>query len=140
VQPQHLDNVLAGLGVGSCSQRDEGGIRKIFPQFTQRRVFGPEIMAPLRNTVGFIDRNQRHGNRIQAMDKTGSHYPFGGDVKQVQFTTVQSGQHRSGLSRTQIGVVHGRVYAVSLQGIYLVFHQRDQWRDHDRQSIAMQGG
>ena len=52
VQPQQAHNILARGVVGGGSQRHK---RQTLAQLTERGIFRAEIVAPLGNTVGFIN-------------------------------------------------------------------------------------
>ncbi len=58
LQTQHVDDVLARLGVGGRGQRDERRVREMVAQFSQRGIFRSEIMAPLRHAMSLVDRDQ----------------------------------------------------------------------------------
>ena len=67
-ETQLTADIFSHLGDRSCSQRDKGNIAEMLLQNGQLAVFRPEIMAPFRYTVRFIDGNEpdrqhRQGNQ-----------------------------------------------------------------------------
>jgi hypothetical protein len=50
-------------------------------QLSQRRVFGAEIMPPLRNTVRFINRQQHRIPVRQMLKEVIQHQAFGRNVQ-----------------------------------------------------------
>ena len=130
LQRQYLQNILAGLLVGGCGQRDPGHRGETLAQRAKLRVLGAEIMPPLRHAVGFIDREQGQREFIESAQEILADHPLGADVEQFQLAAMQLRQGRARLILAQRGVVAGGLHPVGEQRIDLVFHQRDQRRNH----------
>ena len=54
-QVKLLDDVMSGHLVGGGCECHDGDIWKIFMYHSQLGIFGPEIMSPVTDAVGFVD-------------------------------------------------------------------------------------
>src|SRR5260370_1039241 len=52
--------------------------------FAQAQIFGPEIMAPLRDAMGLIDREKVDLGASEQRDHVVAHEALGGDIEQAQ--------------------------------------------------------
>ena len=95
-------------------------------------------MAPLAHAVRLVDGEQRDLDRAQQLEGRGHHEPLGGDVQKLEATGPQVAQDRRGLICREGRVQELGGDAVGVQGVDLVFHERNQRRDDDRGAGAMQ--
>lgn len=91
-------------------------------------------MAPLRDAVRFVHRQHRQIPVRQMLKEVVKHQPFRGDIQQTNLPAAAAGHHVLLLFAALRRVQTGRRHAVGQQLIDLIFHQRDQRRDHDRQA------
>ena len=87
---------LGDLGVRRCGrgrgQRDAGHIRPYLVQHRQLQIVGTEVVAPLRDAVRLVDREQRDAATLQqppgARDGQTLRPPY---VEQVEFLLQEGG-------------------------------------------------
>ena len=58
VEPEAARDVIARLRIGRGGECDAGHARKSLADRCELEIFGPEIMAPLADAVGFVDREE----------------------------------------------------------------------------------
>ena len=138
LQPQHLHHVLARLRIGCRRQRDQGHAREMLPECAKLCVLRPKVVTPLRHAMRLIDGDQSDRDPSKPLDEAGIHQALGRHVQQVERIAAQPLQDVLRVARQKTGVVERSAYAVSRQCIDLVFHQRDQWRYHQRHARTMQ--
>src|SRR5690606_26291340 len=63
LQCQPFDNLLPGRRGRSCRQCHARNTGEQAREFIQRKVIGTEIVTPLRNTMSFVDRDERYRQR-----------------------------------------------------------------------------
>ena len=51
-------------------------------------VFGPEIMAPLRNAMGLVDGDDREARGLQPIEALGLQKRFRGHIEEVQLAPL----------------------------------------------------
>ena len=139
LQAEAGEDVGAGLRVGGGGQGNEGDRREVAAQAAELDVFRPEIVAPLRNAVRFVNGKEGDGDLGEAGEEILAHQPFRGDIEEVKFAGMELRQRLAGFRRLQGGVVNSGAHAVGLQGIDLILHQRDQRGDDDADAGAVQG-
>ncbi len=88
-QLQPLQNILAGLWISSRSQRHHRNLAELPAQIPQLYIFGTEVMPPLRNTVGLIDRKQPDLDLLQPCQKPLRHQPLRSDIEQIQLSGME---------------------------------------------------
>jgi hypothetical protein len=64
------------------------------------------------------------------------HQALGRRVEQPKFTAVQAAKTGSGFDGVQCGIQEGRSDAGGLKLIDLIFHQRDERRNHHGKPLA----
>ena len=126
LQRQQAHDIAAGGLVGGGGQRDHRHRREALFQLTQRAIFRPEVMAPLRNTVRLIHRQHRRRTVIEQAEEAFHHQPFRRDVQHLDGAVAAAGHNVQLLLAGLRRVVAGGGYAVGQQLVDLVLHQRDQ--------------
>jgi hypothetical protein len=111
-----------------CRRREcySRGIRKVMGDLIDSQVFRPEIMAPLGNTMGFVNGKKPRFNKRKEVLKIRCEESFRRDVKNIQVTVRNPFLNRPGLSKRQSRVQTGSLDAILLKCLDLVFHQRNQ--------------
>ena len=140
LQAQSLADVLAGAGIGRGGEGEPRHLWEACRQLIELAVFGAEIVAPLRDAMGFVDREQadRQGCR-QTLEQVAAQQPLRRHVQQLQRAATQLPPYAAGLLRLQAGMQCCSGNAGLLQRLHLVLHQGDQGRDHHRQSGQAEG-
>ena len=118
-------------GIGGRGQRDARHGGKTLVQQRQLQVFGPEIVAPLRDAMRLVDREQRELRAVQQIEAARGGQPLGRDVEHVELAGEQralGGPRRIGVERR---VEERCAHAQLGQRRDLILHQCDQRRDDD---------
>jgi hypothetical protein len=135
-QPRH--DVGAGRGIRGCRERHRLDRSKLFVQSRQGEIFGAEIMAPLRNAMGLVNREEAELRGLEERDGFGLGETLRRDIDEAQLAALYL---LDGVAiRAEIigGIERRRGDPVTLELRHLVAHQRDQRRHHDRQPVAHQ--
>ncbi len=85
-----------------------------------------------------VDREQRHPRSLDRLPKPFILEALRRHVEQPQFALANSPHHFSVLVGRERRVEFGGRDSAACQDVDLVFHQGDQWRDHDRQAVQQQ--
>ena len=107
-------------------------------QHRQPHVFGAEIVAPLRDAMRLVDREQRDPALAEQVQAARHQQPFRRDVEQVELACEQPPFDRGGFCEGQRGIQRRGLDAGLAQACDLVVHQRDQRRDDDAAALAQQ--
>ena len=135
---QPLDDVLPGDGVRRRREGAEPGLGEAARQFGEAAVIGPEIVAPLRDAVRFVDGEARRRKAGEAVQHILLHQPLRRNVEQAQAAVAQLPVGFRGLGARRRRIERARRHAVQAQRGDLVAHERDQRRDDDGQAVARQ--
>jgi len=102
-------------------------------------VVGTEIVAPLRNAVGFVDGDEGRWALGQHLWKAGNAQALRCDEKKVEGAgeVVDAGLARDGTIEAGVDAGHAQVERGELGD--LVFHERDERRDDERGSAKRYG-
>ena len=123
---QTLDDVATGRLVGGRGQRDQRRLRKAVFQDAERLVVAAEIVAPLRDAMRLVDREQRDLHAAEQVQRMWQREALGGDIQQVKRAIAERPLDRGGFAGGQRGVERGGADPGLAQRVDLVFHQRDQ--------------
>ena len=129
-QFQLIQDVRPGDFVCRSCQGDDRYFRKILFQNGQLGVFGAEIMSPMRDTMRFIDGDQRNVDAGQEPVQFAND-PFGGDVKQFHLSLYAELSYPVAFFLRHHAVERGCRNTVGYQSVDLVFHQSDKGRYYD---------
>ena len=88
----------------------------------------------------FVDGNRGDVPRFEVFHPAFEHEPLRCDVEQFVFAAVQAAETRAGFLGTERGIEKRGGDAARLEGVDLVLHQRDEWRDHDGQARTGERG
>ena len=133
---QPRDDVGARRPVGGGGHRDRLHAAERFGDIAQAHIFGPEIMPPLRDAMGFVDREEVDLGVSQQRDHIVAHQPLGRDIEQAQRAIAQGFGDALAFIGVGSRIQRRRRYAEFAQLRDLVAHQRDQRRDHQRETLA----
>ena len=118
-----------GIGV-------EAGLGETLAKEGQLAILGPEVVAPLADAVGLVDRKPFHSYSRKRVEQTRVDEPLGSREQEPELAggklIADCGPFLLGESRVEGGC---RI-ADRLQGIDLVFHQRYERGDHDIGRVA----
>ena len=104
----------------------------------QPQVFGPEIVAPLRDAMGLVDREQIDRQSAQHFQRVVARQPLGRDIEQTQRAIFQRAEDALTLAAVGRGVQRRRGNAEFAELGDLIAHQGDQRRNHHGQAFARQ--
>ena len=135
---QQVDNVVARGFIGGRSQRHHRQLRETLTQLAQRAILRTEVVSPLRNTVRLVNRQHCRLPVRQALEEVIHHQTLRRDVEQLHPPGSAVRHHLLLLLTRHRGVEARRRHAVGQQLIDLIFHQGNQRRDHQRQSLLHQ--
>ena len=131
---ERADDVERDPPRGRGGQGQDGHVAKLTLQVAQLAIRRSEVVTPVADAVGFVDHDQ-------ADAAIGEDAPqrlaqrLGGDVQQLQLTPAQLAEHLAALSVAKGRVEQRRFEAEAFQGIHLVFHERDQRRQHQNGAV-----
>ena len=104
----------------------------------ERQIFRPEVVAPLRDAMGLVDRQQRDLGALEQLERVGLGQPLGRDVDEAKLAARDPVEDLPVLDEI-VGRVQARGRdAVAAELRHLVAHQRDQRRHHDGEAVAQQ--
>ena len=150
VEPRH-DRVLGGDPEGGADVlhhrgRGRGGQREDalganFPRDAgEAQVVGPEVVPPLRDAVGLVDREEGDPRLAQQVEEALVVEPLRRDVEQLEAPVDDPRGDRALLLRADGRVEPPRRDAEARQEVDLVLHQRDERRHDDRRPLERHGG
>ena len=121
-------------------QRQHGRIPELLDHFAEVEIGRPEVVSPLRDTVGLINHEKRDAQVGEHFDEGVVLELFGRHEDDLHRARCDAG-HRDEFLLFREGRIErdGRVDAEFGQHVELIFHQRDQRRDDDRGSFEEQG-
>ena len=123
------------LSVAVAVSANHGRVGKLVSQRLEVAVVGPEVVAPLRNAVGFVDGDKARLYGVQKVNEPWYHQAFRRDVEDVQAAVICVHLHAA-----DFGLRHGAVDesgpdALGPERVDLVFHQGDQRRDYQGYAV-----
>ena len=137
--PQLVQDVVGDLGGGRRGERDGGHALEGLPHRAQPQVIGAEVVAPLADAVGLVDRQQRHvGLAHGAHEAVGE--ALGRHVDQLVCAVDHRGCAVPAFVPRQARVDERGANALGVEGIHLVLHQRDERRHHQGRPLERQCG
>jgi len=130
-QAQTLDDLLGGGRGGRRRERHARDVGEAVGEVAEGEVVGPEVVAPLRHAVRFVDGDDAEATASEKREGLRTVQPLGGDVQQVEFSGEVGLLDGLPLGGRLCRVEVARANAVGDQGLYLVVHERDQRADHE---------
>ena len=143
LEPQASSDVGARLHGRRRGQRDPRHPGPPLAEHRERQVVGAEVVAPRRDAVRFVDREQSDRAAVQQLQGRGHAEPLGREVQQVQLAGDVRRLDRAALGEVLGGVQEGGPHPRGLQCVHLILHQRDQRGDdhpgagtHERRDLV----
>ena len=133
IQPQLRQNIRPHPFRRRRRQSDHRRPRRHPPQTRQLPVSRTEFMPPFGNAMRLVNRDQPYLQRRQKIGEPRLDHPFRRHIQQLELPRPHPPRRLRCLLRRLGAVDEPRRQPVSLQRIHLVFHQRDQRRNHQRQ-------
>jgi len=135
VEGELLDDVATHPVGGRGRQGDGGRVAQQAAEIAEPGVVGAKIVPPFADAVGLVDRQQLDPHRPDHVEKPPAAEPFRRDIDQPELAGGHALQPRVLLASRQRAVDETDRQAQRLKLIDLVFHQRDQGRDDQRESV-----
>ena len=104
------------------------------------QIVGAEVVAPLRDAVRLVDREQRDLRLAELREEALVVEALGRDVQQLEASVAQAAGDGPHLVRGEARVEPRRVDALAREQVDLILHQRDQRRHDDRHAVEHQRG
>ena len=140
-QLQQGENVFPHPGSGSGG---ESGHHRPLGQgrykFRNGQVAGPEVLAPLGDTVCLVDGDHGNGSAFGKVQEFRGQQPLRRHVDNLVHPRTCVAQRRLVLSPAQGAVQVGAPHPVLHQGHHLVLHQGDERGYHQGDALHQQGG
>ncbi len=124
-------DVAAGRRVRGRRQGDARHAREALVQQRELAIVGPEIVAPLRDAMRLVDREQGDRAAAQQVEEARHGQALGCDVEQVERAGGEVALGVVDRRPVQVRVQRRGAHAELAQRCDLILHQRDQRRDHD---------
>jgi hypothetical protein len=124
-------------------RRGERDARNGWPALVQKvqlKVVGTEVVTPLRNTVSFVDREQRDVRPVEEREGRLHLEALGREIQKVEFAGEERGFDAHPLVAVLGRVEERRAHTDRRKGVDLVLHQRDERRDDDAGSRSDESG
>ena len=125
------DDVFPDLRGGGGGQRHRPRRPKALSHLAEQRIVRPEVVPPVGDAVGFVDREKIDLDLRERFQKSRAAEPLGRDVDQLVsagFDAIQSG---GPLQLAQAGVNERRRDASRGELLHLILHQCNQRRDDE---------
>ena len=127
--------------LGSGGREGNGGsVGANLPQRFQFTIGGSEIVAPVGDTVGFVDGDELDIQLFQKGPELGQHGPLRGYIQDTEPALPGHRLDPRNLRLGQRAVDEASRDAVGAQAVNLVLHQGDERRDHQGQPAQGQRG
>src|SRR5260221_13602964 len=143
-EPEIFDDVAFYLRGGRCRKGNDGDFRAdLVHHFPQSAVFGPEVMPPFRDTVCFIDGEERYLQVAEKFHVFLLGQRLGRYIEHFGMPVQQVFMHFPDLFFAKRGVeeVGDTVLAaVTTDEVDLVLHQSDQRTNDNSHTFADNGG
>ena len=83
------EDVLPDPLSGGGGEGEERHVWKKIAELSELPVFGPEIMSPFTDTMGFVDGNESWGPVFEFLEKERLHQALGSDVMELVFMLIK---------------------------------------------------
>ena len=140
VQFQALHDVTPRGRIRCGGQGNAGNSGETLGQNRKRRIIRPKIMAPLGQTMRFINGKQGQFAPLQKIHKLRHHQPFGRHIDQIQCSGPHLLTDLLNLMREQARMNGRRRNPQLRQSPHLILHQGNQGRDPHPHPIQTQRG
>ena len=139
-QAEQTDDVVLDFGRSGGGQRDGERVAQLTSRFDDVEIVRAEVVAPLRDAVSLVNGKQAQGQVLKRAEEGHIAEAFGCDVDESIFPQCKKSQTLV-LFRERNGAVdEGREDALTVESIHLVFHQRDERGNDEREAVELQRG
>jgi hypothetical protein len=132
-----LDDVFTDLVGRGRGERAEAWRREVLVGLAEALVLGAEVVAPVRDAVGFVDREERNRQAAQARHRAFVAEALGRDVEELQLAGARVVEDAHLLVEADGRVEHGGRDAAQAELVDLVLHEGDE-RRHDERHAGQQ--
>ncbi len=122
------------------SERDDGGGAKEGEALAEHPVVGAEVMAPLRNAVRFVDRDEGRLSPREHLRKAGDAEPLRRDEEEVERAVEVGAASEARRFARAPGVDPLCAEALRHELRDLILHQGDEWTDDEGRAAAGEPG
>jgi hypothetical protein len=137
---QLAQDVGPGRGIGGRREGDRLDAAERRLGSAERQILGPEIVPPLRDAMGLVDREQPDPGALEQVEGVGLGEPLGRDIDEPQLAVAELLVDLPVLVEIVGRVEARRRDAVAPELRHLIAHQRDQRRHHHGDGVAQQRG
>ena len=88
-------------------------------------------MPPIADTMRLVNSEKRNRTFAKKLDRLIDEQPFRGNIQQFELSIANLLGDNALLAYRLGAVDERRRHAARLERVDLVFHQGDEWRDHD---------
>ena len=138
LHPQLRRDVASDPLGGGRGERREGDGGEPVPEDAEIPVVGAELMAPLRDAVRLVHRDQTHLDLVEETGETGRRHPLRRHIEELQPAASRLAPDFVRLVGGERAVETAGGDPPGAERVHLVLHQRDQRRDHQGQSVEGQ--
>ena len=135
-----VGDVAADEVGGGGRQGDAGGHLQLSAGAAEPGVVGAEVVAPLADAMGLVHREQRRPDPPHRLHEPAGAEPLGGDVHEVISPGLDVDQASPQLRRVDRAIEECRPEATLGERVHLIFHQRDQGGDDERDAFQEERG
>ena len=130
------DDIAAGGRIGGRGQGDDLRAAELRLDGAQRQVFGSKVVAPLRDAVRLVDRQQAHIGALEQAERIRLGQALRRNVQEPQVGTSDAVEDLPVLGMVVCRVEARGGNSVGAQLRHLIAHQRDQRRYHYGEAAA----
>ena len=133
-QPVH--DVAARRNIRGGGERDGLHVAEPLAHLAEHGVFGPEIVAPLRDAMRLVDGEHVHAGPSQPFRRAGIGQTLRRGIEKAHAPVAHRIDHAAVLVRIVGGVEAAGLDPEMAQSRHLVAHEGDERRDHEGQALA----
>ena len=137
-QRQLVDDVFSCMRISRRSERHPRDAGIMLGEMTKFAIFRPEVMPPLRNAMGLVDRKQRNPGIADHVLETGCDNPLRCHIQKIKLAAADCSAHVHELFTRQRRIESRRTDTQLLERFHLVAHQRNQWRNNNAHAFPAQ--
>ena len=119
---------VTSSAVAVSARRGTPGKRS--PEDAEVEILRPEVVAPLRYAVRFIDGDERQLHRPKELQAARGEEPLGRNIQKVERPPPRVALHPCRLGRAERRVQVRRPHPELAQRRHLILHERDERDDH----------
>ena len=139
-QTKMRQDIAAHFRCGRRGERRHLRAAQRFQNLIEPEIIGPEIVAPHRETMRFVDREKRDRALAERFQKRPTPETFRRDVDELEFASRQCADALALFFGRDRAVYQRGRNSAALERVDLVFHERDQRRDDDGGAFEQERG